>query len=136
MGIVLLGFQDCKFAAYHFSNLHHRVNKNENKYFNSPSGERISYCIVCIEEKCFIIEQTDTDLIKTIFPGNQPISILYSHSNFSDSTQTPKKQDQYHIKEEINNFIDSFNEEVQNNYFIKLTIPSIECYIIRRLFQK
>lgn len=96
------------------------------------SGKYID-AIFCVEGKCLIIESIEINKIKTITKivkenGSSIINVSCLNTNSDENSINNE------IKEEINNFCKKFKSGINNNEFVRLTISSIACYIIRRYF--
>lgn len=88
---------------------------------NNPSSY-IKYLVICVEKQCIILESINKNIISSIFKKGKAIII-----DCNDSS--PKSND---IQTEIENISQRYTKLIKQNEFIRLTIPSISCYLIRR----
>ena len=124
--------KDFKFLTYKISkieglslfNLNSIENDNDN--FHSQNYE----AIICIENKCIVIDEIDFTTINGLFEElkRKDISLI----NYSFDSQNSKEM--IDKKEEITNFCDNFQHEIKSNKFVNHTIPPVIGYLIRRYF--
>lgn len=99
---------------------------NDHSKLNQNSFHQIVDAIICVEKKCIIIEKIDFELIKDIIDKleKQQTTAI----NVTEEVIT------YHIREEIDNFMEYFRMKVINNSFYQVTIRPISGFLIRRFF--
>ncbi|KAK8835370.1 hypothetical protein M9Y10_025135 [Tritrichomonas musculus] len=78
-------------------------------------------CIFCVEDEIFIIEQINTELINKQI-NNQQINLIY----------LSQKNTEQEIRYDVRFFCARYFQAIKKNYFVKYTIQSIVCYLIRR----
>ena len=122
-----------KFITYYINNKTSLILQNQpNPKIKTDIKQifQFSYAVFCVEGKCLIIPQISIpkaiEIIEELKKHN--ISMIDASENYN------YKPSQDHIKEEIENFCSYFKSEILRNDFVRLTISSIACYMIRRFF--
>lgn len=82
--------------------------------------------IICVEDKCLIIESIDNNSFNDI--------IKKVKSDCIDINPSNKTKTSTEIYEEIASFCHHFQKIIKNNSFLKYTIRPLVAYIIRRYF--
>lgn len=98
---------------------------------NNASNSRCetAFATICVEEQCIIIEKIDISTIDQIIDEvKKNGSAVIKVNNGGNSTE--EKQ----IKEEIDDFMDNFSNEIKNKEFIRKTIRAVACYGVVKKF--
>ena len=120
--------KDFQFITFNFHNIIIKSEKDSNddrKLFFSTTN-----IVVCIENKCIIIDQISNSEINKIIQNlrKDGISIL----NVGTKKSIIIEENQSY--EEVNNFCLYFLDEINSNKFVEITIKSIAGFLIRRYF--
>ena len=118
--------EEYKFITYHYdSTLHHLINLKNMCHNNSTEKKNV---VICAEKTYFIILQIEPKVIEEVLvetnsSKNRIINIKANH-------ETEEKL----VYTEINEFVKCKYKQFKDNQFVKSTINSIICYMIRRFF--
>ncbi|KAK8844481.1 hypothetical protein M9Y10_024341 [Tritrichomonas musculus] len=104
--------QQYKFFTYYFD----PSDENDNNIVNS---------IICVEQKCIIIESIRKDII------SDTISSIESTFINSGSQKINNSNDSI---QEVESFCQYFIRHIRTNKFVNMTIRPISCYLIRRFY--
>ena len=136
--LLYYSLKDFKFITVNLND----INQNNQKLFNSnvtneksdtetPTTDINAY--FCCEDKFIIVKQINILIIKTLIEKlkDEKIEIL----NVSENINLFKKEpNEINAKNEIKNFCQYYQAEINKNKFIKSTISPIIGYTIRRFF--
>ena len=87
--------------------------------------------IICVENECIIIDKINEDIFLRVLNElkKEQISMIST-----DLRSQLKDINEINSNEEVNSFCNYFQSEIINNFFVRLTIRSISCFLIRRFF--
>ena len=124
-------FQNYKFITFQFTDISKSLIQEANSINSLYS--KINF-IICVEDKCHIIEKIDFSLIKNtiIKLKEQKIQLINVSQNFDKSAKFSKEEKE--ANEEIDNLIKHFHYKIIENEFVKYTIRPILGFLIRRYF--
>ncbi|KAK8840395.1 hypothetical protein M9Y10_030956 [Tritrichomonas musculus] len=119
-----------KFITYQFRDINFNdeiLIQNDKINYNS----HLINTIICIEKECIIIEQINISLITHIIETlkKQHLSIINVNNKKGNL-----KYDDISIIDETCKFCESFVQEIIQNRFVEITLPTIAGFLIRRHF--
>ncbi|KAK8870191.1 hypothetical protein M9Y10_008068 [Tritrichomonas musculus] len=126
--------KDFKFITYKVVNINSRTIKLNQINFSTKRNSltNIINAIICAENKCFIFEKIDLDIMTEV------INKLKEHKtsiiNVSPNINSERTEEEKLAKVEIDNFCSNFTKEIDQNGFVSQTIHPIIGFLIRRYF--
>ena len=129
--ISLKTFLKCfKFITYEIFDRDTKIENDENMSKDSSISQLVDI-VICVEDYCLFIESVNNQIVNEILQLFDPKNRL--NSSIKNTTTKEYFPDKLGNKV-IQTFLSKFRYSFKDNQFVKITISSIACYLIRRHF--